>query len=879
MLITVILPSHGSRGRSPSLRLFFKSILLLLSVWTCAIVLAESKLYSVAPAPSWIQVIETEDAATAPAEQLSGGVYYVLADTQTRIDGNDKVRFRHTAIKAVSPAGVEKIAQIEIRFDPEYEKLTLHSINVRREGRVIPKLARAVVRVLQREKELEYRIYDGSKTANVFLDDVRVGDIVEYSFSVRGTNPVFAGKQFGTFDMRWSVPIHRLYQRLQVPASRDFAFLHYRTELRPVVTEAGGYRNYLWDVKNIAPLSGESGTPNWFDPYAFVSWGEFKDWESVARWAQPLYRPPARLESEIQTEVNRIAAANPDAGGRLLAVLQFVQREIRYLGVEIGAGSHAPNPPATVFRRRFGDCKDKSMLVTTMLRAMGIEASPALVNTRINRGVADRQPSPGAFNHVIVRARVDGRDYWIDPTRPPQKGALENLHQPDFGFALVIDPATRDLTHMPEPRAYKRSIKTVLDTRAGFDQPAPYTVTITFEGESAEQQRNKLARENRAEVEKQYLNFYAKYYPELATAAPLEITDNESANTLTTVESYTIQKLWKRSEEHKRLEMYIQSPDINDQLLSPKEPIRTAPLSVDHPIDLVQTTEVLLPTTWEFSPDHTKIDDPAFLFEQTVTSSEKKVVVIERLRSLTDHVQPEDVTRYAANLKKARAALGYSLYKPDRAPENTVRGLKNFNWSVAFFGLICTLAWVWCARRLYVYDPRENLAPIDSSLRGIRGWLILPAISIVLTPFMSVGYLVKSLPAYGASSWDVTTTVTDASYHALRAPLLLFELSYYLALIVFSVVLVILFFNKRRHAPQVFLGILACAAFFSLIDLLLVQELSPQHGDDNAKEWLAVVFQFIKLAIWALYFSRSRRAKATFTATLAGPPLTPPPAP
>ena len=79
-----------------------------------------------------------------------------------------------------------------------------------------------------------------------------------------------------------------------------------------------------------------------------------------------------------------IAAEHSDPAGRAAAVLQLVQREIRYLGIEVGAGSHAPCAPALVCQRRFGDGKDKALLMVALLEALGVEAAPALVDTDVD---------------------------------------------------------------------------------------------------------------------------------------------------------------------------------------------------------------------------------------------------------------------------------------------------------------------------------------------------------------------------------------------------------------------------------------------------------------------------------------------------------------
>jgi len=823
--------------------------------------------FNISARPNWVRAIELEVGAAVPLEQVNNGVFYLLSDVQDRVDGRDIVRYRHFASKAVNATGVEKIAQVEVRFDPAYEKLSLHTINVRRDGLLINKLNVANVRILQREKELEYKIYDGSKTANIFLEDVRVGDVVEYAYSVRGANPVFGGRHFGSFTLQWKSPVNRSYVRLLWPTSREIYFTHHRTDRRPRVREAGQYREYLWDQSVLKPVVVEDDTPDWYDPYPFVEWNEFKDWESVARWAVPLYARKGDGSPQLRAEIERIKLASADAKDQLLAILRFAQREIRYLGVEIGAGSHAPNSPDTVITRRFGDCKDKSLLVVTMLRELGIDAKPALVNTRINQGVNDLHPSPGAFNHVIVRAQIGENVYWVDPTRPSQKGTLATLYQPSYGSALVVDSATRELEVMKNARPYKRIVRSFMDSSAGFNKPVPYTITTELEGESAEWLRNKIANQNSADFQNQRLNFYARFYADITVAAPIKFEDDEVANKLVMTESYVIKNFWPRDETKKRLEMNIYSHEVRDFSRAPKESIRTLPLAVEHPLDVTHVNEVLLPQKWTDSAETTKVDDATFSYEQNTTYKDKKLVMRERLQSLADHIQPTEMSRYTANLQKMRSAMGQSLFWNDEKSSASPSMTTNVNWAVVLAGVCMLVAFLMLARRVYRYDPLGELPVVDSALRGFGGWLILPTIGVAVTPFVAVKSFMSSLSGFGLAYWNTITNTADAAYHLLLPLLLIFELTYYIALLVFSLLLIVLFIQKRRVAPLVFIGISAGSIIFTTIDLVCAMQLPSVAGSVGPKDWGDLAKQVMALAIWGTYFLRSHRVKSTFVNT------------
>src|SRR5690349_12678225 len=85
----------------------------------------------------------------------------------------------------------------------------------------------------------------------------------------------------------------------------------------------------------------------------------------------------------------------------------FVQREIRYVAVEVGIGGYEPHHAQATFKNRYGDCKDKVTLLSTMLSDIGVESYYVLINT--SRGVVMPEfPSPRFFNHAIVAIRIPG---------------------------------------------------------------------------------------------------------------------------------------------------------------------------------------------------------------------------------------------------------------------------------------------------------------------------------------------------------------------------------------------------------------------------------------------------------------------------------------
>ena len=622
--------------------------------------------------PAWVSPVPLPELKAVPPVSASDGEYYLLADVQVRVQGKTKQQYKHFAVQVLNERGMEEAANIELVFDPSYQKVTLHGIRIHRGEAVIEKLNTAHVQVLQREKKLEYLIFDGRKTVSVLLGDVRVGDVIEYDYSIDGTNPVFEGKQFGWFDLQWGVPIERLQVRLLWPKGRSIFFKNFNGVPAPKQREFGEYVEFAWGIEAQSGIQLSRDTPAAYDPYASVQWSEFAGWAEVAQWAGTLYKLPTHLSPELKTQVDRIASNFPDPQKRVVEALRYVQKTIRYMGVEVGVGSHAPTDPNIVLSRRFGDCKDKALLTLTMLDALGIKARAALVNTRLRAGIERFVATPGAFDHVIVYVDLVANSYWIDPTQATQFGDLEAISQPNFSRALVIDPSTTGLMSMfpGEATKYKRFVHSVFEVPKDASLSASYSVKTVLKGESAEEFRANMATQTSDKVQKDYLNFYAGYYPAIKVAKPFEFVDDQVANVVTVTENYLIEKFWINNDQRVRQEAEIEVPEIYAALRAPRDIKRNAPLRLEHPLEIESVTEIRLPKDWSISPKFERVADPAFEFNREITRKPSVVIITDTFQTYADSVTADETARYVENLSKARGAMRYQLHQGESSRNN-----------------------------------------------------------------------------------------------------------------------------------------------------------------------------------------------------------------
>ena len=471
-----------------------------------------------AGAPAWIKPQIPDLAAPIKSDQTGYGTRDLMVDEQTNARENS--HYRHYVTLFLSQGGVENSSRLTFMFDPTYQTLVLNKLTVYRDGKASDRLETQEVKLLHREEGLDRLLYDGRLSAVLILEDIRVGDVVEYAYTIRGANPIFDGHYFDSFSTLWNVPVERIYHRLIWPNHRKLGFKSHGEYLQPAIIPAGQNTEYVWEKKDIPALTSDGNLPHSFDPYHWVQLSEFQTWSEVARWACKLFTVQDTDAGELREQVDAIKPLG-DRKKQAIAALRFVQDNIRYLGIEVGAHSHKPYPIATVLQRRFGDCKDKALLLCALLRQLGFEAYPALVDTDYRKAIAQWLPSALDFNHLVVQLRLDGHVYWLDPTETNQGGTLDDIFFPDYGEALVIKEDTDSLTKIT-PQGFD-SVKIEITESyifPDFTGNATLKVHSIVHGRNADSNRRWLANTSLDDIKKSYLNFYAKEYPHIEMTAP-----------------------------------------------------------------------------------------------------------------------------------------------------------------------------------------------------------------------------------------------------------------------------------------------------------------------------------------------------------------------
>ena len=847
------------------MRLFHLFVALVLASYAAA---ADTPVV-IAPPPDWIVASETPALTPTPADQASYGYDYLLLDRQISL--RTQSTYSHTVYRITASSSLQSGARINWLYDPAYEKIIFHHMRVIRDGVVQNRLRPEAVKIIQQESDLDRHMLNGQLTALVLLDDIRVGDVIDYAVTMEGWNPAFAGRFYSSFYTTWSIPVRHQRFRLIVPADRTVQHQAFGNVPLTLTTTAQGDANILtWEGRDLKPLASEKETPGWFDAYSYLQFTEATRWADVVKWAEPLYVITGQPDDPIHAKAAALTAGLETDNDKTISLLAFVQQDVRYLGMELGAGCYKPTPPSDVLAQRFGDCKGKTLLFCSLMRAVGLTAYPALLNTDYHDKIDTWLPSAQAFDHVIAAIpKPEGGFWWVDPTRTNQQGDLGWRGLPDYRRALVVRSGETSLTPIDIPANARRSmdIEETFNVTA-FDQPASFRAVTRYTGTSSDATRRYFAETTPEQITKDYVNYYASAYPGLTAAEPVTCTEDTRHNTVTVEENYSVPKLWEKQTVKKGVKAFFYPKPISDYAIRPDTPVRTMPLAVDYPVNITLKTTVNLPKTWHVTPSSNIIEDDAFRASAGISGEAKVVVMSYSWRSLSDNVPADRVADHVAKINRYRDSLGYELTYANATPDApSAPPPFRLNWMLTFVSFVTLAVLLYVAARVHAYKftTPPPLEP-GPQLVGLRGWLVLVGFGVIIRPFMLLVQTYPVMkPSFNQDVWELMTIPGTASYQSALGPIIIFETVCNLMMLVSSLLMVLLYFRRKRIFPAVAVAYFTFAAIFSGLDAWSAGHLIATAKADVSKQ-TAATFQMVAMAaIWIPYMLRSHRVKATFT--------------
>lgn len=552
----------------------------------------------IAPPGDWVEQVAIP--APNPAHR-DRPIQSLLASSQGLYGAEHIDQYSELAFLVQNAQGLQALGNITLAWQPDQSELIIHKVRIVRAGTAIDLLANGQqFTVLRRENNLESAMLDGVLTAVMQPEGLAAGDVLNFAYTIRRRAATLPLRGETILGLAYGSPIRRYHVRQIWPAGSPIrwrgtgAFERARTRATPLGTELS---LDLTDAEGPEPPI-QAPARLTIPPMLQVS--EHRDWAEIGALIAPHYERAQALgpESPLRREIARIAAASADPRVRTMAALRLVQDEVRYFALFMGDGNYLPATAEQTWTRRFADCKGKVVLLLALLRGLGIEAEPVLVNGTAGDALENFLPLMLAFDHMIVRARIDGRSYWLDGTRAGDRD-IEELASSTLGWSLPVRASGSALERIPfAPPALPLTETNILyDGSGGFEAPVPIRMEQVLRGDLATQMRVMLSQVGRDAFLRQMRESMPSAPGDDRQFTEFDLRDDERAGTFTMISSGRTRMEWNRAPgaAGQRFRFDDETIRWTVDFDRPAGPSSDAPFAFPVPAYVASTETVILP--------------------------------------------------------------------------------------------------------------------------------------------------------------------------------------------------------------------------------------------------------------------------------------------
>jgi len=382
-------------------------------------------------APQWMHALVN---VPLPEHDEKTDAVLLLAEDTFAVQGNGKMkRIERRAYKILRPDG-RRYGTVYANFDAETKINSIHGWCIPAQGKDYE------VKDKEAIETALFGVTDGVlmsdlKTKVLTIPAAEPGNIVGYEIE-QEVHPYVIQDVWDFQEV--NTPVREAHYTLQLPASWEYKSVWLN---HPEVAPSGTSGQWQWAVSDVKAIKLESGMPPWrgvagqmivslIPPGGSEKRG-FESWADMGRWQDGLARDRRNASSEIKQRVADLTKADASQIAKMRSLAQSVQKDVRYVAIQLGIGGWQPHPATDVFSHKYGDCKDKATLLSAMLQEIGVESFYVSINTTRN-AITPATPAIRWFNHVILAVRLPGS------LKDPSLRAV--LDHPKLGRLLFFDP-------------------------------------------------------------------------------------------------------------------------------------------------------------------------------------------------------------------------------------------------------------------------------------------------------------------------------------------------------------------------------------------------------------------------------------------------------
>jgi len=323
----------------------------------------------------------------------------------------------HVVFQIVSERG-KHYANCEIGYNSRTETISLvYARTITPEGKIIPLKKNAIKVVTPYSKFPNYSNY---KELTFSMPAVGLGCVIDYKYVIAQREPTIEGRFANRYFFQWHNPILISRYKVIAPEDMDLRYLLVNPlkdiHQSPTVIRQGGKKVYLWEYRDIPQILDEDYMPPMEEIAFNIVVTTMGSWEDFFGWWRQKIGGKTEPDDIIKDKAVELTGNLSNPRDKIEAIFDYVKRGIRYVSVDLGKSGYEPERAPEVFENKYGDCKDQSTLLISMLKAAGIPSHYVLIPTHDMGNLIKDFPYPFQFDHCIVAAEKGEGYQFLDPT-------------------------------------------------------------------------------------------------------------------------------------------------------------------------------------------------------------------------------------------------------------------------------------------------------------------------------------------------------------------------------------------------------------------------------------------------------------------------------
>ncbi|MEO5935628.1 MAG: DUF3857 domain-containing protein, partial [Terriglobales bacterium] len=322
-------------------------------------------------------------------------------------------------VRVQTQSGVQQLGQLVFGYNSANEKLAVVYMRVLKQTGGPINATDANFQDVPSQVERDAPSYTDFRERHVTVPALRPGDILEYEVKTTVFTPLIANHFWFEYSFRKELITLHEELELSLPAARKFR-LKTKAEFTPKVREEGGRKLHTWTSNYLKRETDEELKKRRRrearqDFVPDIQLTTFQSWEELGAWYAALQRTQMEPSPQLTAKVQELTKDLKTDEEKMRALYDFVAQDYRYVSLSFGVGRYQPHAAQEVFGNKYGDCKDKHTLFSTMMKVAGLKVQPVLISASARKLDPD-VPSPAQFDHVISAIGDKSQLTWVDTT-------------------------------------------------------------------------------------------------------------------------------------------------------------------------------------------------------------------------------------------------------------------------------------------------------------------------------------------------------------------------------------------------------------------------------------------------------------------------------